>query len=131
MALFLGFHTFTDTTTPFLVVKSIQRFGPIIPKQEENRRSLNEHITSSGNFYWKNGQKQTLVKSARLALTQRLSRIHPGWLQRTNEEQVTLLADQLSMKAETVHRLLYAQNIEQADDFTQLIKQLEEIRKAI
>lgn len=115
----------------FWLTKQSQRFGPMIPKQEENRRSLNEHINSSGYFYWKNDKKQKLIDSSRKALTQRLSRVHPGWEQRTEEEQIKLLSEQLSMKPEAVQRLLHAPNIEQADEFTQLIKQLEEIRTAI
>ncbi len=115
----------------FWLYKSSQRFGPLIPKQEENRRSLNEHITSSGNFYWKNKQKQLLIDSSRKALMQRLSRIHPGWTQQTKEQQIKLLADQLSMQKELINKLLYAKNIEQADEFTQLIQQLEKIRKNI
>jgi len=115
----------------FWLYKSSQRFGPMIPKEEENRRSLNEHITSSANFYWKNNKKQILINSSRKALTQRLSRVHPSWTQHTEEEQIKLLAEQLSMKAESLHKLLYAQNIEQADEFTQLIKQLDKIRKNI
>jgi len=115
----------------FWLYKSSQRFGPLIPKQEENRRSLNEHITSSGNFYWKNKQKQLLIDSSRKALMQRLSRIHPGWTQQTKEQQIKLLANQLSMQEELINKLLYAKNIEQADEFTQLIQQLEKIRKNI
>jgi len=115
----------------FWLVKQSQRFGPMIPKQEENRRSLNEHINSSGYFYWKNDKKQKLVDSSRKALTLRLSRVHPGWEQRTQDEQIKLLAEQLSIKPEVVQRLLYTPNIEQADEFTQLIKQLEEIRTII
>ena len=115
----------------FWLYKSSQRFGPMIPKEEENRRSLNEHITSSANFYWKNNKKQILINSSRKALTQHLSRVYPSWTQHTEEEQIKLLAEQLSMKAESLHKLLYAQNIEQADEFTQLIKQLDKIRKNI
>ena len=42
-----------------------------------------------------------------------------------------MLAEHLSIKPETVHKLLYAKGIEQADEFTQLIKQIEDIRKKI
>jgi len=115
----------------FWLFKISQRFGPVIPKEDENRRSLNEHITSSGYFYWKNNKKQTLIESSRKALTQRLTRVFPGWTHYNEEEQVKMLAEHLSIKPDTVHKLLYAKEIEQADDFTQLIKQLEEIRKTI
>ncbi len=115
----------------FWLFKISQRFGPMIPKEEENRRSLNEHITSSGYFYWKNNKKQALIESSRKALAQRLARVHPGWTQYSEEQQIKLLAEQLSIKPEAIQKLLHAENIEQADEFTQLIKQIEEIRKAL
>ncbi len=113
------------------MMKSTRRFGPMIPKQEEDRRSLMEHISSSGNFYWKHNKKQKLVESSRGALMHRLSQIHPGWAQRTEEERVKILAEQVSMEPKAVHRLLHEPDIEQADEFTQLIRQLDKIRKQI
>jgi len=114
---------------------STHRFGPMIPKQEENRRSLNEHISSSGNFYWKHGKKAKLIESSRKALLLRLTRIHPGWEQRSKEEQVALLAKQIEVKPALVHQLLYAdvnsKNFEQAETFTQLIKDIERIRNTL
>ena len=104
----------------------------MIPKQQEDRRSLNEHISSSGNFYWKYNKKQKLIESSRKALLQRLARIHPGWEQRTEEEKINLLAEQTEMKAEAIQQLLYSDannpSFEQAETFTQLIKDLENIR---
>ena len=114
---------------------STHRFGPMIPKQQENRRSLNEHISSSGNFYWKNDKKSKLVNSSRSALLIRLSHLHPGWEQRTEQEQVELLAQQTNMKPEILYKLVFSDidklNLEQADTFTQLIKDLESIRTKI
>jgi hypothetical protein len=111
---------------------SIHRFGPIIPKQAEDRRSLNEHISSSGNFYWKHDNKSKLIESSRKALLHRLARIHPGWEQRTKEEQIMLLAEQTEMKPESLQQLLYSDannpSFAQAETFTQLIKDLEKIR---
>ncbi len=107
-----------------------RRFGPVIPKQEEDRRSLNEHISSSGNFYWKHDKKPLLVESSRQALMQRLARIHPGWTQMKEDEQVRILAGQTNMRPELIHKLLHDNNYQQSEEFTYLIRQLENIRKA-
>jgi hypothetical protein len=111
---------------------STHRFGPMIPKQQENRRSLNEHISSSGNFYWKHDKKVKLIESSRKALLNRLSRVHPGWEQRTKEEKIALLAEQIEMKPESLHQLIFSDvdnpSFAQAETFTQLIKDLEKIR---
>lgn len=108
-----------------------RRFGPLIPKQEENRRSLKEHITSSGNFYWKNNDKQKLIESSRDALLVRIAQVHPGWNQRNKAEKISLLAKQVSMTPKAIEHLLYAQNIEKADDFTTLIRHIERVRGMI
>ncbi|HIO97162.1 MAG TPA: DUF4350 domain-containing protein [Leucothrix sp.] len=113
------------------MLQASRRFGPVIPKQQEDRRSLNEHITSSGNYYWKNNKKHRLIESSRLALTQRLTRVHPGWANYSREEQIKLLSNQLNMPSEALHRLLYDNNFEQGDDFTWLVQQLEKVRKSI
>ncbi len=75
--------------------------------------------------------KQKLIDSTRHALMQRLTQVHPGWTQRTKDEQIQLLATQTELTPEAVEKLLYAQNIEQADEFTSLVRQLENIRKSI
>lgn len=115
----------------FWILKVTRRFGPLIPKQQENRRSLNEHITSSGNFYWKNNKKQLLINSSRQSTLKHLARVHPGWAQRTEKEQLQILSEQIKMPSESLRTLLFAPDIEQADDFTRLIQQLEMIRKSI
>lgn len=110
---------------------STRRFGPVIPKEEENRRSIMEHVSSSGNFYWKNKKQQKLIDGSRQALTTRLTQVNPGWSQRTDEEKVKYLAEQASVKPEIIQQVLFAYNIELAEDFTQLIKQIEHIRQKI
>ncbi len=112
------------------LLSSSRRFGPMIPKQTENRRSLNEHISSSGNFYWKHDKKQLLVDSSRQALMQRLAQIHPGWAQLQQDEQLQILVEQTGMKPETLQKLLFDKTVEQSEEFTYLIRQLENIRKA-
>ncbi len=115
----------------FWLFKQSQRFGPLIPKQEEDRRSLGEHISSSGFFYWKNNNKQKLIDASRKALVKRLTQVFPGWMQLDTKQQIEELANHLSMQPEAIQTLLYSEGIDQADDFTQLIKQLETIRKTI
>jgi hypothetical protein len=112
------------------LLSSSRRFGPVIPKREEDRRSLNEHISSSGNFYWKHNKKQLLVDSSREALMQRLARIHPGWAHMQQDQQLQILVEQTGMKPALIHKLLFSDSFEQSEEFTYLIRQLENIRKA-
>ncbi len=111
------------------------RFGPLISKAPENRRSLLEHIQASGYFYWKHQQKRKLIASTREALNQRLALTHPGWKQLSNAEKITQLATRLERSEDEIQQLLfdpnYAVKKNQNEEFTQLVKQLEQIRNSL
>ena len=113
------------------LLNSTRRFGPMIPKMDDNRRSLIEHITSSGNFYWKHNKKNLLLESSRKALTQKLSRTHPGWIHLSETEQINLIQEKCNLSPDVIHRILFSPTIEQAEDFTTSIRQLEVIRRTI
>lgn len=119
-----------------------RRFGPAIPKLSEDRRSLTEHISSSGTFYWKHNHKKELLESIRNAVNQKLVLSHPNWNHLNEEQQVSLLVNdfKLSKNSElsknvdlnpkNIHRALYEPSIEKADEFTNTIRILETIRMA-
>ncbi len=111
------------------------RFGPLIPKAPEDRRSLLEHIQASGHFYWKHQQKGKLIASTREALNQRLASTHPGWKQLSDAEKITQLATRLERSEDEIQQLLfdpnYALKKNQNEEFTQLVKQLEQIRNSL
>ena len=113
------------------LLSSTRRFGPLIPKAEENRRSLSEHITSSGHFYWKHNKRSKLLNSARQALIQRLARIHPGWSQRSEQEQLEIIAKHSKLSPDTLHKALYSTEIKTAEAFTHTIQLLEQLRKSL
>ncbi len=108
--------------------RAAHRFGPMIPKAAEDRRSLLEHINASGHFYWKHQQKAKLIASTREALNQRLAITHPGWKQLSDAEKSAQLAVRLERPQEEIQQLLfdpnYGLNKRKSDDFIQLIKQL-------
>jgi hypothetical protein len=119
--------------------KYTRRFGPLIPKYAENRRSLEEHITSSGSFYWKNNNRKMLLEASRNALVNKLARTHSGWSQRNEQEKVQILTEQLEMDKkedkDQLYKLLFAENSQSlytnAEAFTQAIRQIEQIRNRI
>ncbi|HIO92890.1 MAG TPA: hypothetical protein EYG68_08645 [Leucothrix mucor] len=115
--------------------RSSHRFGPLIPKAAEDRRSLIEHIAASGNFYWKHKQKYKLIESTRDALNRRIALTHPGWQQLSAAEKIEQLSTRLELSHSTIHHLLFDQKVASqktsADEFTALVKQLEEIRNSL
>ena len=119
-----------------------RRFGPAIPKLSGDRRSLTEHISSSGTFYWKHNHKKELLESTRDAVHQKLVLSHPNWNHLNEEQQVILLvkdfklsknselSKNLDLNPKDIHRALYEPSIEKADEFTNTIRILETIRMA-
>ncbi len=114
---------------------SAHRFGPLIPKAAEDRRSLLEHIRASGHFYWKHQQKAKLIASTREALNQRLALTLPNWQQLSEAEKIAQLALRLERPKAEIQQLLFDSNNalkkNQSDEFIQLIKQLEQIRHSL
>jgi hypothetical protein len=115
--------------------RAAHRFGPLMPKASEDRRSVLEHINASGHFYWQHQQKAKLIASTREALNQRLAVTQSAWTQCSDAEKVTQLAQRLDRPENDIQRLLFDVNYglkkKQTDEFTQLIQQLEQIRRTL
>lgn len=108
-----------------------RRFGPLIPKDDEDRRNLLEHIDASGNYYWQQKQQSSLIDSTREALQQRLIQRIPGWQAMNNDQQAILLAERLAIKEQYVLKLLHGDISHSPHEFTEVIKQLEKIRTTV
>ncbi|PWQ98178.1 DUF4350 domain-containing protein [Leucothrix pacifica] len=113
------------------VLRVSRRFGPMIPKDDEDRRNLMEHIDASGNYYWQLKQQSMLVNSTRAAVQQRLIQRIPGWQAMNNDQQAMLLAERLSIKEQHVLKLLHGDISHNPHEFTEVIKQLEQIRTTV
>lgn len=113
------------------VLRVSRRFGPLIPKASEDRRNLLEHIDASGEYYWKQREQQILLDSSRKALQQRLQQRIPGWQAMTDKTQVTLLAKRTQLSEPHILLLLSGDIARNAHEFTETIKQLEQIRTKV
>lgn len=113
------------------VLRISRRFGPLIPKDDEDRRNLMEHIEASGNYYWKQKQQHVLINSTRSAVQQRLIQRIPGWQAMSNDKQASELAGRLSVSEQQALKLLHSDISHHAHEFTEIIKQLEQIRTTV
>ncbi len=109
--------------------QSLHRFGPVIPKQAIARRRLLEHIDASGHYFWKKKDRQALIDSTRQALNQRIGQLHPTWKNTDEAGKVAHLAEMLKQPVANIQQLLFTAKVETDDDFIQLIKKLEDLRK--
>ncbi len=110
---------------------SLFRFGPLIPQPETERRQFLEHIDASGKYFWKNNQKNKLVNSTRSALDKRVSQMIPGWGQLSKQEQKNKMATILDMPESTLNNLMDTDSDLHSQDFTRLIRQLDNARKRL
>ncbi|AWF83052.1 hypothetical protein BTJ40_20750 [Microbulbifer sp. A4B17] len=53
-----------------------RRFGPLQPEPEVSRRSLLEHISACGHYYWQDDQCEALLRGYRQELLRRLDATH-------------------------------------------------------
>ena len=111
--------------------QSIHRFGPLIPKKTMNRRRLLEHIKASGEYFWKKKNKHILIESTRQALHRRISQVHPAWENSNESDKILHLSEMLDITPSRIQFLLFNNQIHQDDDFTQLINELESIRRQL
>ena len=107
------------------------RFGPLIPQPAIARRQFLEHIDASGKYFWKNKQQNKLVNSVRSALDHRVSQIIPGWPQLSKQQQRIKMAEILDMPERTLNELMDTDSDLHSQDFTRLIRQLDNARKRL
>jgi len=111
------------------VFRVSRRFGPLIPKETEDRRNLLEHIDASGAYYWKQQQQDVLLESTRSVAQQLLLKRIPGWHALSQQDQIQLLAKRLDLNEAQLSKTLYGDiNSSSLYEFTHTIKQLEYIR---
>ncbi len=113
------------------VLRVSRRFGPLIPKETEDRRNLLEHIDASGAYYWKQQNQVVLLEGTRSAAQQQLAKRIPGWHALPQQDQILLLQKRLDMKDQTLFKALYGNISNSPHEFTETIKQLEHIRTSI
>lgn len=105
------------------------RFGPIIPAKELNRRRLLEHIQASGYFFWKKNQQDKLIASTRQAVMQKFGKLFPAWHQLTVDEQLQLASEYTEISSDKLRPLLFENRKLSMDEFIHLVQKLEAIRK--
>ena len=108
-----------------------QRFGPLEAGPVAGRRRLLEHIEASGHHFWRLGKRQHLLDSTRAALLKHLSRRHPGWKSLAGRERDLQLAKLLNKPIASIDHLLHDNAPANAENFTRLIGELEDLRKTL
>lgn len=107
------------------------RFGPLQTEPAPERRRILEHIEAAGRFLWQHQKQERLLKSVRAALTASVARRHPAWAGMSEEEKIEHLASFSGRDADELRALLYGAVTHRRQDFFQVIRKLETIRKKL
>jgi hypothetical protein len=126
-------------TAPWLMVTGLlwlaahllrrgRRFGPARSEDHKVRRQWLEHVDASADFLWRSQQSGKLLAEARQHIHARF----PGMLE-SGQIPVRLLnaAEQADIPQETLVRALTAQDIEDENEFVEIVRLLQHIRMSL
>jgi hypothetical protein len=108
-----------------------RRFGPLLMRETGKRRSLREHISSSGYYQWRNNNRSALFMSAKTALQEQIAQTRPLWIKLGDSELSEKLGKIAGIPADKVLRVLQCASVEKEVEFTQYIEILSLIRKSL
>lgn len=106
-----------------------RRFGPRAPEPETARRSLLEHISACGHYYWRAGHCENLVHQQRAALLRRLGgeRANPP----IRRKLCTQLAAQTGLDESAIAATLWGDPPRSEETFTEQMRKLQQIEAAL
>lgn len=108
-----------------------RRFGPMAPDPTAVRRSMNEHIVSTGHFQWRNRNRTELLHSVQKALHEQIKQTHPLWVRLSDKELAAKLAKLAVLSEARVYRALTAKVVEKELEFSDIIEVFSVIRKKL
>lgn len=108
-----------------------RRFGPMIAKPELARRSMSEHIVSSGHFQWRNRNRTELLQSVQKALHEQIAQTRPLWVKLSDKELAAKLAKLAVLSEARVYKALTTKSAEKELEFTDIIEVFSIIRKKL
>jgi hypothetical protein len=107
------------------------RFGPLLPELPRDRRDFSEHVVASGEFLWRTGARTALLAAPRDEIRRRLGWARPHLASANAEERHAALAELSGLPRERVARALDVDGIHDASMFTEVVRDLATLRKAL
>lgn len=104
-----------------------RRFGPILPEPELKRRSLIEHVEAVGNFLWRHGYGQELLKGAREAVRRKMAAHLGGDTELDGLELERAISDETGMRESRVHEAFSGGTTDDRKAFTEAMQELQRI----
>jgi len=108
-----------------------RRFGPVAPNSQAIRRSMNEHITSTGHYQWRNNNRTELLESVQKALHEQIAQTRPLWVNLSDKDLAKKLARISGINRENILKAISIKQIGKELEFLATIKVLSIIRKKL
>lgn len=108
-----------------------RRFGPMAPDPGTARRSMSEHIVSTGHFQWRNRNRTELLHSVQKALHEQIMQTRPLWVRLSDKELAVKLARLAGLGEAQVYKALTVKSVEKELEFSNIIEVFSIIRKKL
>ncbi len=108
-----------------------RRFGPVAPNSQAIRRSMSEHITSTGHYQWRNRNRTELLESVQKALHEQIAQTRPLWVKLTDKELAKKLAKVAGLDQARIYKAITAKRVGKELEFSATIQVLSIIRKKL
>lgn len=106
-------------------------FGPRIIAEQEERRSIIEHVRASGIFVWRHDGGEHMAASSTKALLHDAESSHPGISRQPARKQAEIIARITGMAPQKVMDVLTGHGELRQREFTQSMRKLQTIRKEL
>ena len=108
-----------------------RRFGPVAPNPQAIRRSMSEHITSTGHYQWRNHNRTELLESVQKAVHEQIAQTRPLWINLSEKELAKKLAKIAGLDQERILKAITAKRVGKELEFSATIEVLSIIRKKL
>ncbi len=106
-----------------------RRFGPLLTRQSQGRRSLAEHIHASARLLWRRQQHPYLVTLLRNQLQREIQQHSPAFEHWPRTEQLAHLAQLSGLAPEVIDKAMFNLDLQHPHDFTRAVACLQTLRK--
>ena len=108
-----------------------RRFGPIRPATDDSRRSLREHLLSSGEYQWRKQQVQQLITPLQRGIHDRAARVLLDYPALDKRQRIEALARHTGIEAGLITRALSGTAPGTTGAFTEHVQILKAIREKL
>jgi Domain of unknown function (DUF4350) len=108
-----------------------QRFGSVLAIKSDQRRSFNEHLLASGDFFWRIDQQSLLIQSLRDDMLKTIEKNTASGITGNEHKVCDYLQQRTPYTKEQIHTALYEPTHYKERDFTALVRLLQDLRQKL